>query len=56
MHPTPLCGPEIVGILESGFMPTLIPIDMAARVMRKPLERTSRAADDTCACAQYTVQ
>jgi len=40
MHPTPLCGPEIVGILESDHVLTSVPTFTAARVMRKPLGRS----------------
>jgi hypothetical protein len=36
MHPTPLCGPETVGILESDHVLTSVPTFTAARVMRKP--------------------
>jgi len=31
-QPTPLRGPKIAGILQSGFVPTAIPISMAARL------------------------
>jgi hypothetical protein len=37
IQPTPLCGPEIGGILESGYVLTLIPIYTAARLMPKAL-------------------
>jgi hypothetical protein len=40
IQPTPLCGPEIVGILETEFVPTAVPIYAAARLMGRALGRT----------------
>jgi hypothetical protein len=37
MHPTPLRGLKIVAILKAGNIWKVVPIYMAARVMRKPL-------------------
>ncbi len=36
LHPTPLRGPKIGSILQSGFVPTDVPTYVAARVKRIP--------------------
>jgi hypothetical protein len=37
LHPTPLRGPKIGGILQSRFVPTRVPTYTAARVKRRAL-------------------